>query len=289
MRGATSISRPACELAVNLASLARLTAGFIVAVCLIGAARATAGDEAPRPASREGEKAALAQFARHAEAAFIAARERAAAHADDLEAAWQFGRACFDWADFPAAKARRAEIANLGIAACRRVVSADTNSAPGHYYLAMNLAQLAQTKRLGALEIVTQMEREFTRAKGLDPALDYAGAERNLGLLYLEAPGWPVSIGSHAKAREHLRAAVERAPEYPENHLNLITAYVKWGDRAAARKELEVLDHLWAQARATLTGDAWGSAWLDWEDRRRKLTEEAKETPATTGHRLGRP
>ena len=51
-------------------------------------------------------------------------------------------------------RSQREEIATEGIDACRQLIAANTNSVPGHYYLAMNLGQLAQTKSLGALKIV---------------------------------------------------------------------------------------------------------------------------------------
>ena len=101
----------------------------------------------------------------------------------------------------------------------------------------MNLGQLARTKGLGALKLVDQMEREFSRARELDEQLDYAGPDRNLGLLYRDAPAIG-SVGSRTRAREHLKRAVELAPQYPENRLNLIEAYLKWGERTGAYREL---------------------------------------------------
>ena len=73
----------------------------------------------------------------------------------------QFARACFDWADYVTTDAKRAAIASEGIAASLKLLAASSNSVPGHYYLAMNLGQLARTKSLGALKIVGQMEEEF--------------------------------------------------------------------------------------------------------------------------------
>ncbi|MCX6930190.1 MAG: hypothetical protein NT154_44320 [Verrucomicrobia bacterium] len=60
------------------------------------------------------------------------------------------------------------ETADQGIAACRLAIMRETNSAPAHYYLGLNLGQLARTKGLGALKLVDQMEREFNRAHDLD-------------------------------------------------------------------------------------------------------------------------
>ena len=45
----------------------------------------------------------------------------------------------------------------------------------GHYYLAMNLGQLARTEMIGALKIVKEMENEFEIAADIDPRFDHAG------------------------------------------------------------------------------------------------------------------
>src|ERR1051326_2638785 len=140
----------------------------------------------------------------------------------------------------------------------------------------MNLGQLAQTRGLGALKLVKQMEGEFTIAKDLDEHFDYAGPDRNLGLLYLGAPVL-ASIGSRSKARQHLKRAVELAPEYPENRLNLIEAYSKWGDRHDATRELKALEEGWDAARVQFAGEQWFSSWVDWEERLKKVKKKVEE------------
>ena len=75
--------------------------------------------------------------------------------------AWKFARACFDWADFATNDSQRAAIASEGIASARFVTDIQPKSAAGHYYLALNLGQLARTKSLGALKLVREMERSF--------------------------------------------------------------------------------------------------------------------------------
>jgi tetratricopeptide (TPR) repeat protein len=207
-------------------------------------------------------------FAQRAEKAFIAAKTRFETETSNPEAKWQFGRTCYDWADFATSDKQRADIAQQGIAACRELIERNIDSAPGHYYLAMNLGQLAQTKSLGALKIVRQMEGEFKIALGLDPKYDFAGADRGLGLLYLEAPGWPTSIGSKPKARQHLQKALKLFPDFPENLLNQIEAEIKWDDKRDAIRDLTALDVLWPTARKQFEGDKWAPSWADWEKRR---------------------
>ncbi len=218
-------------------------------------------------------------FSRRAEKAYQAAKLRFESQTNNSEAEWQFGRACYDWADFATSDSQRAAIASQGIAACRMLIEREPASAPAHYYLFMNLAQLAQTRTLSALKMLGQMESELTLTVNLDQKYDFAGPDRNLGLLYLQAPGWPLSIGSKSKARQHLQRALKLAPDYPENLLNLIEAELKWGDKNAALRELKTLDELWPAARNKFTGEAWAASWADWEPRRESARKKATEPP----------
>ena len=200
-----------------------------------------------------------------------------AAHSTNVDAAWHFARAAFDWAEFAKSDKERAEIAEQGIAAARFAMQANPKLAAGPYYLGMNLGQLARTKSIGALKIVVEMEREFLAAKSLDEKFDYAGPDRNLGLLYLEAPTF--SVGNRLKAREHLRKAVELAPTYPENRLNLIDAYLRAEDMVSVERELKPLKEIWNKAQLEFSGEQWKAAWIDWEARRKKAEERLARAP----------
>jgi tetratricopeptide (TPR) repeat protein len=252
--------QPACGSAIGVVAFAAWVAASLG--CLLNPACLLA-DTAP--AERE--------YAAYVKKGYREAETRYQGRPSDNEAAWQFARACFDLADLATNRTERAAIAERGIAACRPVIERAPNLVPAHYYLGMNLAQLAQTKTLGALKLVTQMEREFTLTCKLDEQYDYAGSDRNLGLLYRDAPSLG-SIGSRTKAREHLQRAVDLAPQYPENRLNLIETYVKWADRDGAQRELQALDKIWPSARTNLAGVAWSASWGDWEQRREKARKK---------------
>jgi hypothetical protein len=194
----------------------------------------------------------------------------------DPQSTWQFGRACFDLADLATNSAQRSEIADQGIAACKQLIARDPNSGPGHYYFGMNLAQVARTRGIGALKIVKEMEREFSLASQLDASFDFGGPDRNLGLLYRDAPAI-ISVGSRTRAKKHLERAVEIAPDYPENRLNLIESFLQWSDRNGVKRETKALDEAWPRARKVLTGEAWESSWLEWEVRRQKIRKKIEE------------
>jgi tetratricopeptide (TPR) repeat protein len=224
-------------------------------------------------------------FVAYAEKAYLEARDRHQSEPTNSEAAWQFGRACFSRAEFATNDTQKAMLAVEGINAMRLLVAREPDSAPGHYYLGMNLGQLARTKTLGALKLVDEMEHEFKLARELDENFSFAGPDRNLGLLYLKAPGWPASIGSRSRARRHLERAVELAPNFPENRLNLIEAYLKWGDHKSAQQELKSIKNLWSATRTNLTGEAWASSWADWESRLQELKRTTAKPVSAPGRR----
>jgi tetratricopeptide (TPR) repeat protein len=198
---------------------------------------------------------------------YLEARGRWQSDTNNLEAGWKFARACFDCALAATNNADRAKSAEEGIAICRLLIARKPDLAQAHYFLGLNLGEVADTKRnLGGLRIVNEMERELSAARDLDERIDYAGPDRSLGLLYWQAPS-VVSIGSRSKARQHLQRAVELAPDFPENRLNLLEAYTKWGDRANAWKELRALEKLWPDARRELSGDEFAADWIDWQKR----------------------
>ena len=247
-------------------------------ICLAGCLALLAGIE------QAGADATAAEtnFAAYAQRSFQEAEVRYREKPGEGTAAWQFGRACFDLAEFATNSTQRSFLAEQGIAASRLAISCQSNSAPAHYYLAMNLGQLARTKLLGALKLVDQMELEFNRAHDLDERIDCAGPDRNLGQLYRDAPVIG-SVGSRTRAREHLQRAVELAPLYPGNRLILIEAYLNWGESTGAARELQILEECWPAARANFAGEAWAAKWADWEPQLNKLKKKIEDPKRPLG------
>jgi tetratricopeptide (TPR) repeat protein len=185
----------------------------------------------------------------------------------NVVAAWRLARTCFDCSLEAPEKSRRAICAEEGMAAARAALKLDPRSAAGFYYLALNEGQLASTKTLGALSLVKDMERHLLRARELDQTFDYGDPDRTLGLLYRDAPGWPISVGSRKKARRHLERALAIAPAYFENHLNLIETFIQWRKRKEALRAYAAARKLLPDALCRFTGERWAGSWADWNRR----------------------
>lgn len=209
-----------------------------------------------------------------AEQIYLQARIRHEQDRADLQNAWRFGQACFELADVAASNSRRARIATEGINACKAVLDRDPKLPAAQYYLALNQGQLARTKSIGALKLVSQMEAGLKQSIRLDPEIDFAGPHRSLGLLYRDAPGWPASVGSRGKARQHLQRAVELRSDFPENWLCLLESYWQWGDKRALEPQIKKADEILVTARQKYNGEAWAVSWQDWERRWKALLKQ---------------
>ena len=213
----------------------------------------------------QGNSQVSPRFAPRYDALYQSARTNWLASPTNVVRAWEFARATFDKAEFATNDAQRAQIAVEGIDASRKAIAIDPQSAGAHYYLAMNLGQVARTQLLGALKLVSEMEQHFKIAAELDPKFDFAGPDRNLGILYREAPGWPASIGNRSNSRRHLLKSVELSPTYPANQLELLFAYLEWKESEAAAEMASNLRKLMSTARDQFEGPNWEWAWDDWD------------------------
>jgi len=244
-------------------ALAALVAGLILAAAPL------AGEVAAPPEA----------FAHAAEKRFREAQAEVQKHPDDPEVAWKFARACFDWAEFATSKKERADRGSRGVEVCRQLIATHPDLAPAYYYLGLNLGQLARTKTLGALPIVRDMEVAFLKAISLDPGHDHAGAHRNLGLLYRDAPGWPASIGNRSKARQHLERTIKLFPHYPGNRITYLETLLEWDEEETVKKAIPEVQKILDGARTSLTGPEWASSWAEWQARWKKIQEQVGLTP----------
>lgn len=212
-------------------------------------------------------------FTAEAKVAYEAARTAYSTNSSSVEAAIDLTRTAFDYADLAPNDTIRENVANNGIATAKSVIATNTNSVAAHYYLALNIGQLARTKMLGALKLLIDMERELNLVIFLDPKFDYAGGHRTIGVLYLEAPGWPTSVGDKKKARFHLEQAVQLAPEFPDNHVCYLEALVKWKEWKLATEKLGDYRGIEQKAKEKFTGPDWAYEWHDWT-RREKVIQQ---------------
>ncbi len=200
----------------------------------------------------------------------------------------RFGHATFDQAEFAKNDSQRSALAEEAIATLRTLLGREPKSGQAHYWLAMNLGQLARTKTLGALRLVREMGKEFLAAREHDKLQDFAGPDRNLGQLYLQTPGWPTSIGNHKKARVHLEEAAKLVPDFPANQVGLLEIATETRDIKTAQAQIKALADGRSKARAKFSTAEWQDDWADWDQVRDRCARKIDEFQKTQSSRSKR-
>lgn len=206
----------------------------------------------------------------------LAARTTFQAQPKDAAPAVRLAQICFEASWAATNRDEKAKFAEEGIATAREALRLHPAEAGLEYYLALNLGQLASTRGMSALKLVREMETHLLTARKLDETFSDAGADRSLGYLYLDAPGWPVSVGSNEKARKHLESALKLAPIYPEHGLALAEACLRWKKSDEARRHVAQVEEIWSKAKEQYAGPRWEADWAEWEKRLTALKGKLK-------------
>lgn len=167
----------------------------------------------------------------------LAALEQALARRPgDYQLLWRAARACFLVTEYVQDKEQRFAYADGGRQYAERAVKEQPGAVEGHYYLALNIAKMAEARN--KLRLLKNAIIAAEAAARIDPGFDEAGPLRFMGKVYITAPAWPVSVGSPEKALEYLQRAVKLSPA-PLNRLFLGEAYFHEEEYGKARVELE--------------------------------------------------
>lgn len=148
----------------------------------------------------------------------------------DHDMLWKGARANCWLAQYLPDKAERAAFAKTGISYSQTLLKLKSDSTEGLFYLAVLSGLLADADRSYGLSAVNLMDESLRKIIDSGKDFEHGGAHRVLGTLLSdpELPGPPTSIGSLRNGKKELEAAVEKAPDWPENHLYLAKAEFLW-------------------------------------------------------------
>ena len=79
------------------------------------------------------------------------------------------------------------------------------------------------------------------------------------------------------KARQYLARAVELDPGYPDNHLILMEAHIRWNEPEALDSAMKRYRKILPAAKESLTGPDWELSWLEWTRRWEEITRKARD------------
>ena len=152
-----------------------------------------------------------------------------------FETQWRLSRACFLMTERLSARFQIRSYASRGVEYARQARGRKAGRVEPHYFLALNLAKVAETTY--DVRLVKSMVKPARRAAAINAKYDDAGPLRFLGKVYLSAPAWPVSVGNPDKAIEMLERAVRLAP-VPLNRIFLGQAYYHDEEYELAEQQL---------------------------------------------------
>lgn len=173
------------------------------------------------------------------EEAILLYREALELDPDNAAILWRLGRSHLSLGD-ALPEDHRLEIYEEGREYVERAIEIDPDSPDAHFWYASLLGRIGQTRGvMQSLFMVKPMEEALEKVLELDP--DYASAYYVLSMLYMEAPGWPLSIGNKSTSLEYALRSVEMDPDDYDFLYNLAVVYLDNNKEDEAKKTLEDL------------------------------------------------
>ncbi|MCC6573850.1 MAG: hypothetical protein IT462_08665 [Planctomycetes bacterium] len=124
--------------------------------------------------------------------------------------------------------AERIKFSKEGLKYTSTAIKLQPEGAEALYYHAVLSGRLGDNDHSYGLDAVGIIERNCKKVIELGKEIDNGGAHRVYGALLIEAPGPPTSIGSLRNGRKQLELALQRAPDWPENHYWMARLEFKW-------------------------------------------------------------
>ncbi len=231
---------------------------------------------------REGRGAFLKE-PRDNETVEISAQKYKAAiaiRADEYAVLWEAARTCV-WLGNHGPDAKRKDYVKQGLEYANTAVQLQPDGEAGLFYhgaLAGKLADLDFMYGADAIEIIEGRMKQLIENKS---TYIYGGPDRVLAILYMRAPGPPLSVGDYDKALKHMQRAVEIESHWLENQLFMAELELRLGKKSdnpvqmeSAHKRLQEY-FLKPDAKPPM---AMGSEYefKEWKEDARKLLEEYK-------------
>ena len=163
---------------------------------------------------------------------------RVATTASDFEAAWKLARAQYWLGTNGLPQPQRKTALETGTTAARKAIALRPERPEGHFWLAANMAGLAESFGLRqGLRYRGAIRDELEIVLKIDPAFQQGSADRALGRWFYKVPG--LFGGDKKKSEAHLRKALAYNTQSVITRLFLAETLIELGRRAEAKKELE--------------------------------------------------
>jgi tetratricopeptide (TPR) repeat protein len=151
---------------------------------------------------------------------------------------WRMARMEYWIGDHAADNNEKKRVFEMGVYHAKKAVTLGPERPEGHYWLGVNYGSYGEAKGvLKSLSLVKPIKEEMKKVLAIEPAFDDGGADRVLGRVYYELPGF--FGGSNKKSLEHLLKSKEMGPRVGLTRIYLADTYLALKDVVKAREELE--------------------------------------------------
>ena len=151
---------------------------------------------------------------------------------------WRMARIEYWIGDHTADNKEKKRVFEIGIYHAKKAVALGPDRPEGHYWLGVNYGVYGEAKGvLKSLSLVKPIKEAMNKVLAIDPKFDDGGADRVLGRVYFELPGF--FGGDKKKSLAHLQKSKEMGPQVGLTRIYLADTYLALKDIQKAREELE--------------------------------------------------
>jgi hypothetical protein len=157
-------------------------------------------------------------------------KEAMAIRADEYTVLWEAARTCV-WLGNYGPEAKRKDYVKQGLKYANTAVQLQPDGEAGLFYhgaLAGELADLDFFYGSDAIQIIEGRMQQLIENKS---TFIYGGPDRVLAILYMRAPGPPLSVGDYDKALTHMQRALAIESHWLENQLYMAELELRLGEK----------------------------------------------------------
>lgn len=141
---------------------------------------------------------------------------------------WKAARTCAWLAEYSPDDVERERFAREGLTYANTALKKQPEGKEALFFHAVLAGFLGDLDNSYGLDAVKKIEGSMTKLIEADFDISNGGPWRVYGVLQIRAPGPPVSVGSVRNGRKNLEKAIEKAPNWAENHLYMAEAEFMW-------------------------------------------------------------
>lgn len=141
---------------------------------------------------------------------------------------WKAARTAAWLAEYSPDDVERERLARDGLTYANTALKKNAEGQEALFYHAVLAGFLGDLDNSYGLDAVDKIEESMNKLIEQDYDIARGGPWRVYGTLQIRAPGPPVSIGSLRNGKKNLEKALEKGPDWPENHLYLAEAEFLW-------------------------------------------------------------